>query len=109
MINMSPEEAYKECYFNNKRISELENIILTSTQYSYYCARYIIEGRWGKGEKIISTDPRWSYFYSLNIIKGPFYLCHHVIFNSKSEYKDDYIRFLKSINYDLNKIGEWLI
>ena len=44
--------------------------------------------------------------YESNKIKGPFKKSHSVIFNS--EYKDEYVDFLKSINYDLNKIKDYL-
>ena len=130
---MSPTLAYFKCKNQKKRIPELENIIVTDSFYSYCYARDVIKRRWEEGEKSISTDskysfwyakdvlkdrfeegektismyPEYSYWYARNIIKGPFNLCHSTIFNS--EYKDAYIDFLKSINYDLNEIGEWLL
>jgi hypothetical protein len=42
-----------------------------------------------------------------DIIKDPFHLGHPIIFNSG--YRNEYLNFLKFINYDLNEIGEWLI
>jgi hypothetical protein len=69
--------------------------------------RDVIEGPWEKGEEIISKDAQCSYLYAKDVIGKPFERCHPIIFNSK--YKDDYIYFLKLINYDLNKICEWLI
>ena len=81
MVNMTPKEAYLKCKNEKKRIPELESIV--------------------------ATDLYYSYCYARDLIKGPFELCHSIIFNS--EYKDRYVNFLKSINYDLNQIGEWLI
>ena len=107
MVNMTPEEAYYKCIYEDKRILKLEGIIATDSKYSYYYARDIIKGRFEKGEQIIVTDPENSYFYARYVIKDPFHLCHHIIFNS--EWRDEYIKFLKSINYDLSEISEWLI
>jgi hypothetical protein len=130
---MTPEEAYKKSFYKNKRIPELEPIIATKANWSFYYAKVIIKGRWIEGEKIISTDPQnsyfyaqdvikerflegekiisnnpqFSYFYAMNLIKGPFHLCHSTIFNS--ELKDDYLDFLKKINCNISEYGEWLI
>jgi hypothetical protein len=130
---MTPEEAFSKCLIKEKRILELENIISIDPYYSYLYANHIIKGYWKIGEDTISSNSKWSYFYALNIIKGPWELgeksllknclwsfeyaqnvikgpfqkCHPIIFDS--EFRDDYIDFLKSINYDLNKISEWLI
>ena len=130
---MTPEKVYLKCLKENKRFFFLEHIILQNEQYSFYYARDIIKGRWEEAEKIISTDPLYSYhyardvikrrflegekiianhlyysyLYARNIIKGMFPLCHYNIFYSL--YKDKYIDFLKSINYDLSEIEEWLI
>jgi hypothetical protein len=104
---MTSYKAYYECYRKCKRIPELEDIISTSPQYSYYYALNIIRGPWEEGKDIISKHPYWSYKYARNIIKGPFEKCHHIIFNS--EYKENYIHFLKRKKYDMTKINEWLI
>jgi len=45
--------------------------------------------------------------YARYVLKGPFHLGHHVIFNS--EYRNEYVSFLKSINYNLSEISELLI
>jgi hypothetical protein len=159
MVNMTPKEAYHKILNEDKRISELEEIIANDALYSYcYClnvirgswglaedtisknpklsymyARDIIQGPWFKGEKSIIKDSEFSYLYARNVIKGqwlkgedsisknfefsywyativinePFKKCHPYIFNSV--YSERYINFLKSTNYDINKIGEWLI
>jgi hypothetical protein len=130
---MTPQEAYYKCKNKNCRVPKLESIISTNFYYSYLYARDLIKGRFIEGEKLIATDlyysycyavqiikgrweecektiathPEHSYWYAHNVIKGPFHLCHPIIFNS--EYKDDYLKFLKSINYDLNEISEWLL
>ena len=94
---MTPREAFEKCKNKNYKVSELEKIIITDSYYSYLYARNIIYEKFEKGEKNITTDSYTSY---CNIL-------HPIIFNS--EYKDEFIDFLKSINYDLNEISEWLI
>ena len=107
MVNMNVSIAYEKAKQLNHRDFELEKIIATNAQYSYWYASDIIKERWEEGEKIIAKDIYYSFFYAQHVIKGPFHLCHPIIFNSS--YKKDYILFLKSINYDLNEISEWLI
>ena len=133
MVIMTPKEAYRKCIKEKKRTPELENIIANDPEWSYCYAYYVIKGPWERGEESISKDPKWSYyyakdiikgpweqgedtiskdvessyFYTLNVIKGSFEKCHPIIFNSK--YKNHYIDFLRLINYDINKISEWLI
>lgn len=104
---MTPKEAYQICLTENKRSKKLQEIIFTDPKWSFYYARYIIGGPWELGEEVISKNPSWSFSYAYEIIKGPFEKCHHIIFNSS--WKNVYINFLKSKNYDINKIGEWLI
>ena len=104
---MTPKEAYNKCYNENCRIFELENIIAKDPYWSYRYARNIIQGSFLEGEKIIATDGDWSYHYARFVVKNAFPLCHSIIFNC--EYRKNYINFLKSINYDLKEIEEWLI
>jgi hypothetical protein len=104
---MSPHEAYLICLGRKRRSPDLEEIISTDFHSSYVYARDIIKGPFKKGEKIISTDIHHSYHYAVNVTKTAFPLCHPYIFNSP--YKEPYIKFLKSIGYDLNEISEWLI
>ena len=104
---MTPKEAYHKCLIENSRIPELENIIAVDPEHSYLYAFNIIKEPWEKGEKSISKDPYCSYLYALYVIKRSFEKSHPIIFYS--DYKDDYINFLKSIKYDINKISEWLI
>jgi hypothetical protein len=104
---MTPKEAYRKCIKENSRTPELEKLIATDPNYSYLYAVNIIKEPWEKGEKSISKDPYCSYLYTLYVIKRPFEKSHPLIFNS--EYKDEYLNFLKSFNYDMNKISEWML
>ena len=112
---MTPFEAYFEILtkqnqnkrISKKKISKLERIISTDSQYSYFYTFNIIKGSWEEGEDIISKHPYWSYKYARDIIRKPFEKCHYIIFDSSS--RNFYIKFLKSINYDLDNISEWLI
>jgi hypothetical protein len=91
---MSPREAYE--YLWN----------MTPQDFFYKSKKEL-----KKLEKAISKDEFYSYRYAVDILNGPFHLGHPVIFNST--YKNDYIKFLKLINYNLIQIcdqyGEWLI
>ena len=107
MVNMTPVEAYRRCSNENRRILDLEEIIATDSYYSCLYAQYIMRGKFERGEISISKDPEYSHHYAHYIIKDLFPLCHPIIF--KSKWKERYIDFLKSINYDLSQIGEWLI
>jgi len=93
------------------RIPQLEEIIATHAVTSYYYSINKLKDCFILGEQIIATDPKYSYWYARNVIKGPFELCHPVIFNS--DWKSNYIDYLKSINYDFKEIyesyGEWFI
>lgn len=104
---MTPQEAYAACLSERKRIPQLELIIAQESMFAYYYAIEMINGRFELGEKTISADAHYSYWYATRAIKAPFSLGHYTIFNS--EYKNDYIKFLYSINYDLNKINELII
>ena len=130
---MTSHEAYRKCFDEKRRILELEKFIIKDSvlsinyvskiikgpweegeeviskhaQSSYFYASQILKKPWKKGEKSISNVAFYSYWYAHDILNGPFSLGHPTIFNSN--FKDDYVKFLKSINYDLSEIGEWLI
>ena len=104
---MTPKEAFEECLIKKERIIDLEKIISKNPNWSFSYARYIIGGAWELGEEAISKNPNWSFSYAYKVIKGPFEKCHYIIFNSS--WKNDYMKLLKSINYDMTKISEWLL
>ena len=104
---MSPDEAYYKCFSEKRKIPELEGFISIDPYYSFLYACHIIKGRFERGERSIANNAEYSYNYARYLIEKEFPLCHHFIFNSK--WRDKYIYFLKSINYDLNEISEWLI
>lgn len=79
---MTPQEAYEKCVKEKRRIPELEDLIATNPEYSFRYARFIIQEPFEKG--------------------------HPIIFNSEYN-KKKYIKFLKLINYDIDKISEWLL
>jgi len=68
---MTPEEAYRRADDAGKRLpAKLENIILTSTFYTYYYALNVIKSRWRKAEDLIVTDAIYATFYAANLVKG---------------------------------------
>jgi hypothetical protein len=129
---MTPSEAYFLLKNNilKEDINLLEKIILNDDFYTYQYSLNVIKGPWKEGENIITSNPKRSYLYSLNVIKGPwkegekiisedpFYSIQYAVnvlnnyfeqSHSKifySTYKDTYIHFLNSINYDYS---EWMI
>jgi len=104
---VTPEEAYHQCLKKNIGIIELEEIIIQSPVYTFYYIQNVIKEPWEEGEKIIYKHPYFSVSYAKKILEGPFEKCHPYIFDS--EYKDSYYHYLELIDYDLNKIKEWLI
>jgi hypothetical protein len=107
IIAQDPESSFFYASHLNERFIEGEEAIIISVYHTHHYIEEIVRAPFPKGEKIISTEPFYSYRYAKNILKNVFHLAHPRIFNSS--FKNDYINFLKSINYDLNEIGEWLI
>ena len=52
---MTSQEAYEKCIKEKKRIIELEDLIATDLEYSYFYARDIIKEPWKRGEEVISN------------------------------------------------------
>lgn len=104
---MTPEEAYWKSRSETQRNLELEKLILKSSIYTFYYIENVIKVPWEEGEDVICKNPIYSISYAKRILEGPFEKCHPYIFNS--DYRDIYYRFLLLINYDVNKIKEWLI
>lgn len=50
----------------------LVKYLSTSQEYAYYCARYVIKGRWPEGEKAIAKDPMCAYRYASLVINDRF-------------------------------------
>ena len=104
---MTTEEALRKTKTLKKRNFELEKIIIESPLHSFEYAKDVLKAPFFEGEKIISSGSLYSLLYAEEVLFAPFYLGHPVIF--KSIWENDYINFLKSINYDLNEISEWLL
>ena len=67
---MTAYEAYTLTIKENKRLSELEPIIVKDGFYAYSYARDIIKGRWLEAESVIMQDAYNAYYYSKYVIKG---------------------------------------
>lgn len=104
---MTPKQAFEECSLKKERIIDLEKIIRKDPYYSYHYASDIINSRFELGEKSIGVHPYYSYRYARDVINGAFEKCHPVIFNSV--WRNNYLDLLKSINYDMTQISEWLL
>jgi hypothetical protein len=107
MIILTPKDAYKKCKNENRKILELEYIIAKEASYAYLYAFRVIRNRFYIGEKKISEDAEISYFYARDVVKNVFPISHGTIFYS--DWKEKYLLFLNSINFDFENIKEWLI
>lgn len=76
---------------------EIEALIATSAQYSYYYAKDVIKGRWEPGEAAIATSAQYSYCYAEYVIKGRFELGEAAIATS-AWYFEHYNELLKGVN-----------
>jgi len=65
---MNAEKAYREAKAAQKRIHELEPIIMQDTGYSFLYARDVVHGRWSEAEPIIMKHGYWAYAYAREII-----------------------------------------
>jgi len=98
---MTPYAAYCKAKIANKRLPELEDIILTSPWFSYLYAEVIIQDRWIEAEDVIMNDPRYSYYYAVNIIKGKLpekmhnTMILHAIKNLNDFHVKEYFEYIK--------------
>ena len=76
---------------------ELEDVIATDPFSSHIYARDGLGGPFPKGESAIAKNGYWSFFYAIEVLKGRFPEGEEAIF--RSSYKDDYLDYLKQINY----------
>ena len=60
---------------------------LTDPYWAYFYAKYIIKGRWPKGEETIAKDPKWAYFYAEVVIRGRWPEAEKIIANSRWAYR----------------------
>ena len=73
------------------------NAIASDAFASHIYARDIIEKPFPEGEKAIAKDGYWSYYYAREVMHGRFPEGEEAIF--RSMYKDDYLDYLREINY----------
>ena len=108
---MSPKDALKICKDEQRRISNLEKIILDSNDstivFDYVC--FVVKDRFQEGEEILANDTYWAVAYAVHFLKAPFEGAHSKIFES-SQYNqimvNKYKGFLDDIGYDYS---EWKI
>ena len=67
---MTAREAYVKAKKAQKRLPELEPIIVKDGFYAYSYAKYVIKGRWFEAEPTIMQDAHSAYCYSKDVIKG---------------------------------------
>lgn len=65
-----PCEAYYCAKTQEKRIPELEHIIMKDFEIMHWYAREVIKDRWPEAEPMIMKDPCWAHHYAQEIIKG---------------------------------------
>jgi len=67
---MTPYEAYQIATNAQKRMPELEPIILQDTASSYCYAKDVIKGRWSEAEPAIMQDACFAAVYARDVIQG---------------------------------------
>ena len=96
---MTAGEAYEKAVVEQKRLPELEYLVLQDAYYAFYYAKNVIKERWCKAEPIIMQDAYLAYKYACDVIKGRW-----------SEAEPTIMQFpLYTYRYALNIIkGRWL-
>ena len=74
MIATSSEYSFRYAKTLARRFELGEEVIATDANFSFKYARYVIEGRFEKGEAVISQSANYSFKYAEEIIKGRFKL-----------------------------------
>lgn len=69
-MRLVPEEAYEYALKKQKRIPELEPIIMKDLAFAYRYAKNIIKSRWPEAESLIMKNSAFAYGYAKYIIKG---------------------------------------
>jgi len=67
---MTPKEAYRKARIAEKRLPELEHIIMTESFSSFRYAQNVIKGRWVEAEDFIMTKSNSLLLYAQYVIKG---------------------------------------
>jgi hypothetical protein len=61
---------YAAFVIEGRRWPEGEAAIAKDTEYAYWYAKYVIEGRFPEGEAAIAKDTEYVYLYAEDVIKG---------------------------------------
>jgi hypothetical protein len=72
MMPHDPHNAFQKALILQKRLPEIEPLILQYFYYSYHYANDIIKGRWEEAETTIATNASYSYLYAKNLLRGKF-------------------------------------
>jgi len=83
-------EAYHEAFSAQKRMPELEPVILTDAGFSLLYARDVIHDRWPEAEPIIVEEAKLAYFYARDVIQGRWPEAEEII--AKSRWKYEYLK-----------------
>jgi len=103
IISQDAESSYNYArYIIHKPWPQGEGVISQEPDVAFSYAYDVIGKRWREGEKAISTDPINSLSYATRIIKGPWPEGESTIMNSN--FKDDYLDFLKYKGYDITEL-----
>jgi len=102
---MTAEDAYLKAKKAQKRMPELEPIILTQVGYSCMYASDVIKGRWPEAEPIIIERADYACEYAQNVIQGRWPEAEEMI--AKSILKEHYIALFfphgASVKPDINE------
>lgn len=69
----NPKSLYHFALLNKQPLSpQLEDIVAQDSEYSYWYAHLVLNGRFEKGEESIARNPYWSYYYAVSVLRGRF-------------------------------------
>ena len=98
LLDRNPERASEWAYWYalnviEGRWLEAESVIMQDPKWAYQYAHYVIEGRWPEAESVIITSPWWAYLYARHVIKGRWPEVEAVIMTSP-EWAHRYARYV---------------
>jgi len=105
--DLTPEQAYFKAAEENKRIPELEEIILRSPFYTASYAIDVLKGRWPEGEKALLENDDMDALLEYAMTLGERWLEAEEIFKTEPHFWDQYVDYINSLSSD-NDIPEEL-
>lgn len=99
-MNLTPEvlAALNDKGYARKIKREVEPYMLFDPEYAYQYARYVLRGRFERGEKLVAADAGSAYWYAKDVIGGPWIMGEEAI--ARTVVADDYLYFLEHYEFE---------